>query len=167
MTWPTPRTSYGETLDALVLKALSLEPLHGWGISDRIRQLSRDAFLDRARLALPRSAPLRAGWLVTSQSTLRRREATYLAQIRRAPTAASAGWAAAKGFQRSTVTRAGPNDAGRNRQLPDMTHGMFCTMNEASNDGRRQLRPPHTAEVAKCPDIDGLQLRQRRINPVG
>src|SRR5690348_8756341 len=32
------------TLDALVLKALSLEPLHGWGISDRIRQLSRDAF---------------------------------------------------------------------------------------------------------------------------
>ena len=32
------------TLDALVLKALSLEPLHGWGISDRIRELSRDAF---------------------------------------------------------------------------------------------------------------------------
>ena len=33
------------TLGVLVLKALSLDPLHGWGISDRIRQLSRGAFL--------------------------------------------------------------------------------------------------------------------------
>jgi PadR family transcriptional regulator, regulatory protein PadR len=32
------------TLDMLVLKSLSLEPLHGWGISHRIRELSRDAF---------------------------------------------------------------------------------------------------------------------------
>lgn len=32
------------TLDLLVLKALSLEPLHGWGISQRIEQLSRQAF---------------------------------------------------------------------------------------------------------------------------
>lgn|ERR1700741_3694082 len=32
------------TLDMLILKALSLEPIHGWGISDRIRQLSRDVF---------------------------------------------------------------------------------------------------------------------------
>ena len=32
------------TLDVLVLKALSLAPLHGWGISQRIQQLSRDAF---------------------------------------------------------------------------------------------------------------------------
>jgi len=31
------------TLDLLVLKSLQLEPLHGWGISRRIRQLSRDA----------------------------------------------------------------------------------------------------------------------------
>lgn len=30
------------TLDLLVLKSLQLEPLHGWGISKRIRQLSRD-----------------------------------------------------------------------------------------------------------------------------
>ena len=29
------------TLDLLVLKALSLEPQHGWGISLRIRQVSR------------------------------------------------------------------------------------------------------------------------------
>ena len=30
------------TLDLLVLKALSLEPMHGWGISQRIQQISRD-----------------------------------------------------------------------------------------------------------------------------
>jgi PadR family transcriptional regulator, regulatory protein PadR len=32
------------TLDMLVLKALSLGPQHGWGISNRIQALSRDAF---------------------------------------------------------------------------------------------------------------------------
>lgn len=32
------------TLDLLILKALSLAPMHGWGISNRIRQMSRDAF---------------------------------------------------------------------------------------------------------------------------
>ena len=31
------------TLDLLILKALSLEPMHGWGIAQRIEQLSRDA----------------------------------------------------------------------------------------------------------------------------
>jgi transcriptional regulator len=30
------------TLDLLILKALMLGPLHGWGISKRLRQLSRD-----------------------------------------------------------------------------------------------------------------------------
>jgi len=32
------------TLDLLILKALSLAPMHGWGISSRIQQMSRDAF---------------------------------------------------------------------------------------------------------------------------
>jgi PadR family transcriptional regulator, regulatory protein PadR len=32
------------TLELLILKTLSLEPLHGWGISQRIQQLSRDVF---------------------------------------------------------------------------------------------------------------------------
>jgi len=32
------------TLDLLILKALSRDPMHGWGISNRIRLLSRDAF---------------------------------------------------------------------------------------------------------------------------
>lgn len=32
------------TLDLLILKALSLEPMHGWGISERIERISRGAF---------------------------------------------------------------------------------------------------------------------------
>jgi PadR family transcriptional regulator PadR len=32
------------TLELMILKTLSLEPLHGWGISLRIRQASRDVF---------------------------------------------------------------------------------------------------------------------------
>ena len=32
------------TLDMLILKALALEPMHGWGVSQRIQQLSRDTF---------------------------------------------------------------------------------------------------------------------------
>jgi transcriptional regulator len=31
------------TLDLLILKALSLEPMHGWGVAQRIRAISRDA----------------------------------------------------------------------------------------------------------------------------
>ena len=30
------------TLDLLILKTLALEPLHGWGISKRIQQISRE-----------------------------------------------------------------------------------------------------------------------------
>jgi len=30
------------TLDLLVLKTLALEPMHGWGISQRIQQVSQD-----------------------------------------------------------------------------------------------------------------------------
>ncbi len=31
------------TLDLLILKAISIEPMHGWAISERIRQVSKDA----------------------------------------------------------------------------------------------------------------------------
>ena len=33
------------TLDLLILKSLVLEPLHGWAIARRIRQLSYDVLL--------------------------------------------------------------------------------------------------------------------------
>jgi PadR family transcriptional regulator, regulatory protein PadR len=31
------------TLDVLILKTLALEPMHGWGVAQRIQQVSRDA----------------------------------------------------------------------------------------------------------------------------
>jgi|SRR5215472_11065771 PadR family transcriptional regulator PadR len=31
------------TLDLLILKILALEPLHGWAVSERLQQISRDA----------------------------------------------------------------------------------------------------------------------------
>jgi PadR family transcriptional regulator, regulatory protein PadR len=40
MTDPSPIRQ--GTLDLLILKALSLQPMHGWGIAERIQQLSRD-----------------------------------------------------------------------------------------------------------------------------
>jgi PadR family transcriptional regulator PadR len=32
------------TLDLLILKALALEPMHGWGISSHIQRMSQEAF---------------------------------------------------------------------------------------------------------------------------
>lgn len=39
-----PQAVLHGTLDLLILKALSLEPTHGWGISQRIEELSRGSF---------------------------------------------------------------------------------------------------------------------------
>ena len=38
---PTPSDVLRGTLDLLILKTLALEPMHGWGISQRIEQVSR------------------------------------------------------------------------------------------------------------------------------
>lgn len=59
------------TLELLVLKTLSLEPMHGWGIGQRIEQLSRDAFsvnqgsLYPALQRLMRKGWIRSEWRVT------------------------------------------------------------------------------------------------------
>ena len=39
----TPSDVLQGTLDLLVLKTLMLEPMHGWGIAQRIQQISRNA----------------------------------------------------------------------------------------------------------------------------
>jgi len=39
---PQPSELLQGTLDLLVLKTLALEPMHGWGIAQRIQQLSQD-----------------------------------------------------------------------------------------------------------------------------
>jgi PadR family transcriptional regulator, regulatory protein PadR len=38
---PNPSDLLQGTVDLLILKAVSLQPMHGWGISQRIQQISR------------------------------------------------------------------------------------------------------------------------------
>ena len=69
------------TLEMLVLKALSLEPMHGWGIGHRISQMSGDVFrvqqgsLYPALQRMLRKGWIRSEWRVTENS---RRARYYL-----------------------------------------------------------------------------------------
>jgi transcriptional regulator len=62
------------TLELLVLKTLSLEPMHGWGISQRIQQMSRDVFrvnqgsLYPALQRMRNRGWIRAEWRVTENN---------------------------------------------------------------------------------------------------
>ena len=40
---PQPTDLLQGTLDLLILKTLALEPMHGWGVAQRIQQVSKDA----------------------------------------------------------------------------------------------------------------------------
>ena len=52
------------TLDMLILKTLSLQPLHGFGIARRIEQISRDVFkVNPGSLLTALQRLERAGWL--------------------------------------------------------------------------------------------------------
>ena len=52
------------TLELLVLKALSLEPMHGWGMAQRIDQLSRGVFrVQQGSLYPALQRMLRKGWI--------------------------------------------------------------------------------------------------------
>ena len=69
------------TLDMLVLKALSLEPMHGWGITERIEQWSEQVLqlgqgtLYPALYRLERQGLIRSSWEVTENN----RRARYYA----------------------------------------------------------------------------------------
>ncbi|HJR41852.1 MAG TPA: PadR family transcriptional regulator [Gemmatimonadaceae bacterium] len=55
------------TLEMLVLKTLSLEPMHGWGISLRLRQISGDVFdVNQGSLYPALQRMLRRGWIKAS-----------------------------------------------------------------------------------------------------
>jgi PadR family transcriptional regulator PadR len=62
------------TLDLLILKALALEPLHGWAVSERLQQISRDALqvtqgsLYPALHRLERSGWIKARWRRTDNN---------------------------------------------------------------------------------------------------
>ena len=55
------------TLDMLILKTLSLEPMHGFGIARRIEQISRGVFKVKPGSLFPALHRMEeAGWLVAS-----------------------------------------------------------------------------------------------------
>jgi transcriptional regulator len=62
------------TLDLLILKAVALEPLHGWAISERLQQISGDAVqvqqgsLYPALHRLERHGWLRAKWAISENN---------------------------------------------------------------------------------------------------
>ncbi len=67
------------TLELLVLKTLSLEPMHGWGISQRIQQMSRDVLQVTQGSLYPALVRMkRRGWLRTEwRTTEHNRRARY------------------------------------------------------------------------------------------
>ena len=67
------------TLDLLLLKALSLEPMHGYGIAQRLRQISRDVFqIEEGTLYPALQRLLSKGWVVGEwKQTENNRRARY------------------------------------------------------------------------------------------
>jgi PadR family transcriptional regulator, regulatory protein PadR len=62
------------TLDLLILKTLALEPQHGWAISERLQQVSREALrvgqgsVYPALHRLERSGSIKARWRTTENN---------------------------------------------------------------------------------------------------
>jgi PadR family transcriptional regulator PadR len=69
------------TLDMLVLKALELEPMHGWGITERIEQWSEKVLQVNQGSLYPALYRLqRQGWIKSSwKTTENNRRARYYA----------------------------------------------------------------------------------------
>ena len=67
------------TLDVLILKALSQEPLHGWAVSERLQQISSDALRVTQGSLYPALHRLeRRGWIVAEwRITDNNRKARY------------------------------------------------------------------------------------------
>lgn len=67
------------TLEMLVLKTLSLQPMHGWGIAQRIQQMSRDTFqVNQGSLYPALQRMKRKGWVRSEwRTTENNRRARY------------------------------------------------------------------------------------------
>src|SRR5689334_6916245 len=72
------------TLDLLILKTLSLEPMHGFGIARRVEQISRGVFkVNPGSLLTALNRLERAGWLDAQRSdTENSRRAKYYSLTR-------------------------------------------------------------------------------------
>lgn len=58
------------TLDLLILKTLALEPMHGWGIAQRIQQISKEVLQVGQGSLYPALHRLeKRGWVATEWST--------------------------------------------------------------------------------------------------
>lgn len=55
------------TLELLVLRMLALEPMHGWGIGQRIQQVSREVFMVNQGSLYPALQRMRTKGLITSE----------------------------------------------------------------------------------------------------
>jgi transcriptional regulator len=90
------------TLDLLVLKVLSLEPMHGWGLSFRLRQISNEVFdVNQGSLYPALQRMLRRGWVKSEwRASDNNRRARYYAITRegeRQLTAQRAEWERSSG----------------------------------------------------------------------
>ena len=67
------------TLEMLVLKTLSLEPMHGWGVSQRIQEMSRDVLRVTQGSLYPALQRLKTkGWITSEwRVTENNRRARY------------------------------------------------------------------------------------------
>ena len=67
------------TLELLILTTLSLEPMHGWGIAQRIQQMSRDVFrVNQGSLYPALQRMLGKGWVTAEwRTTESNRRARY------------------------------------------------------------------------------------------
>jgi len=67
------------TLDLLLLKAVSLEPMHGYGIAQRLRQISREVLqIEEGSLYPALQRLLNKGWIVGEwKQTENNRRARY------------------------------------------------------------------------------------------
>jgi PadR family transcriptional regulator, regulatory protein PadR len=55
------------TLELLILKTLSLEPMHGWGISQRIQAMSRDVLMVTQGSLYPALQRMKTRGLIASE----------------------------------------------------------------------------------------------------
>jgi PadR family transcriptional regulator, regulatory protein PadR len=77
------------TLDVLILKTIALEPMHGWAIAQRIRQMSNDVLLVGQSALYPALHKLeQLGWIEAEwKMSENNRRAKYYALTRAGRTA--------------------------------------------------------------------------------
>ena len=96
------------TLDLLILKAVSLEPLHGLGVSRRIEQITRGAYVVGPGSLFPALHRLEEkGWLAAfpgdSENNRRAKYYRLTAAGRRQLAAETAEWTRVVGVMRSAL----------------------------------------------------------------